>query len=198
LDKAFMRPSPTKLEMHGRPRPTPRFDRMAWPGSWPPPRLELLRSLDLLETPAGERSSSASDAYSRASVGLRQGHVDLAIQRYRLQRKSSLRRWRNRSSAVEQVSSFRASGQRTRKPAHVDHRLDQVGLFIVLILFKVSSAQFATTFSPRGVRFLTRSTMSFPEIVAVFLPPAVPINGLVASGLVSTEVSSFTIIALRK
>src|SRR5258708_5683448 len=67
LDKAFMRPSPTKLEMHGRPRPALRFDRMAWPELWPPPRLELLRSPALLATLAGERSSSASDGYSRAS-----------------------------------------------------------------------------------------------------------------------------------
>jgi len=45
---------------------TPRCDRMAWRGLWPPPRLELSLSLALLATLAGERSSSASDGYSRA------------------------------------------------------------------------------------------------------------------------------------
>src|ERR1700748_840580 len=66
LDKVFTRPSLTKLEMCGRPRPTPRFDRMVWRGLWPPPRLELSRPLALLATLVGERSSSASDGYSRA------------------------------------------------------------------------------------------------------------------------------------
>src|SRR6267154_6373811 len=66
LDKVFTRPSLTKLEMHGRPRPTTRCDRMAWRGLWPPPRLELSRSLVLLATLAGERSSSASDGYFKA------------------------------------------------------------------------------------------------------------------------------------
>jgi hypothetical protein len=64
--QGVMPPSPTRLEMHGRPRPTPRCDRMAWPELWPPLRLELLTSPALLATPAGERSSSASDGYSRA------------------------------------------------------------------------------------------------------------------------------------
>src|SRR5882757_11572978 len=66
LDKAFTRPLLTKLEMYGRPKPTRRCDRTAWRGLWPPPRLELSLSLVLLATLAGERSSSASDGYSRA------------------------------------------------------------------------------------------------------------------------------------
>src|SRR5260370_12432092 len=66
LDKVFTRPSLTKLEMHGRPRPTPRCDRMAWRALWPPPRLEVSPSLALLATLACERSSSASDGYSIA------------------------------------------------------------------------------------------------------------------------------------
>src|ERR1035441_6920977 len=65
------------------------------------------------------------------------------------------------------------------------------------MLFKASSAQFATTFSPRGVRFLTCSAMSFADNAFAVLPPAVPINGLVAWGVASTQPSSFPIIALR-
>jgi hypothetical protein len=68
LDKAFTRPSLTKLEMHGRPRPTPRCDRMAWRGLWPPLRLALSRSLALLATLVGERFFSASDGSSRADL----------------------------------------------------------------------------------------------------------------------------------
>src|SRR5580658_4592584 len=63
--------------------------------------------------------------------------------------------------------------------------------------FKASSAQFATTFSPRGVRFFTCSAMSFADNAFAVLPPAVPINGLVALGVASTQPSSFPIIALR-
>jgi hypothetical protein len=67
--QGFTRPSLTKLEMHGRLRPTPHCDRMAWRGLWPPPRLELSRSLALLATLVGERSSSASAGFSRSPVG---------------------------------------------------------------------------------------------------------------------------------